>query len=109
MIVTAVVFLYVVIRGINTNKILLENAFIWLLIGIFLLVFSIFPSIPTWLSEHLGFQVTSNFLLFLAVISLLILAFLQSIQLSKLKNQMVQIVQEVSIDRKKRNEKNEGK
>lgn len=107
MIITALIFLYVVIRGINRNKILLENAFVWLLIGIGMLVFSIFPNIPAWLAVHLGFQVTSNFILFLAVICLLILSFVQSIQISKLKNQMVHLVQEVSIDRKKRNQVNE--
>ena len=104
MIVTAIIFLYMVIRGINRNKILLENAFVWLLIGIGMLIFSIFPKVPAWLAIHLGFQVTSNFILFLAVICLLVLSF----QLSKLKNQMVHLVQEVSMNRKRGIEKNEN-
>ena len=108
MIVTATVFLYMVIRGINRNKILLENAFVWLLIGIGMLIFSFFPKVPTWLAIHLGFQVTSNFILFLAVICLLILSFVQSIQLSKLKNQMVHLVQEVSLNRKRGIDNNEN-
>lgn len=99
-ILTAVLFLYFVVRGINQNKILLENAFIWLIIGIMMLIFSIFPKIADWLASHLGFQLTSNFLLFLSVIFLLLIVFVQSIQISKLKNQMVQLIQEVSIHRK---------
>ncbi|MHC5249950.1 DUF2304 domain-containing protein [Enterococcus sp. LJL90] len=104
MILVALFFLYFIIRSINKNKFSLENAGIWLTVGIILLIFSVFTPIPTWLSELFGFQLTSNFLLFLAVIFLLLIVFMQSLQLSKQKDQINIIIQELSLLKSKNKE-----
>lgn len=109
MLLTSFLFLFFIFRSINKNKFLLENAGIWITVGIVLVVFSLFDSIPNWLSNFFGFQLTSNFLLFLAVIFLLIIVFLQSLQLSKHKNQVNIIIQELSILKSKLDTKKDDK
>ena len=47
MLVTALLFLYFVIRGINKNKILFDQAAMWLVLGILMVICALFPSIPT--------------------------------------------------------------
>ncbi|MGM0215613.1 DUF2304 domain-containing protein [Enterococcus sp. AZ109] len=105
MLITAVSFLYFIFRSINKNIFLFGNAIVWIAIGIVLVIFSLFGNIPAWLSEILGFQLTSNFLLFLAVIFLLVITFMQSLQLSKLENQLHIIIQELSIAKVEKNTK----
>ncbi|MCS4488037.1 DUF2304 domain-containing protein [Streptococcus sciuri] len=98
--VTSLLFLYFVIRGINKNKILFEQAAMWLLLGFLMVFCALFPSIPEWFGNLLGFQLTSNFILFLAVIVLMVLLFLQTIQMSKQKEEIKDLIQEVSMVKK---------
>lgn len=101
MLITSISFLYFIFRSINKNKFLLENAAVWIAVGIILVVFSMFNIIPENLSQLFGFQLTSNFLLFLAVIFLLVIVFIQSLQLSQQKNRINVIIQELSIEKSK--------
>lgn len=100
--IVSIIFVYYVVRSINKNKILLSNALFWILVGIIMIVFAVIPIIPDTISSLLGFEVTSNFLLFMAVIFLLVYSFTQSLQISRLKLQLTEIVQKISIDNKKR-------
>lgn len=69
MLVASVLFLYFVFRNINRNNILFEQAFMWIVIGFVLIIISIFDFIPVYFAQLLGFELTSNFLLSLAVFS----------------------------------------
>lgn len=100
--IVSIIFVYYVVRSINKNKILLSNALFWIFVGIIMIVFTVIPIIPDTISSLLGFEVTSNFLLFMAVIFLLVYSFTQSLQISRLKLQLTEIVQKISIDNKKR-------
>lgn len=101
MLVIAILFLAFVIKHINKNKLLFEQAFLWIVIALLLIIFSIFSSIPNQLSQILGFSLTSNFLLSFAVFFLLAIAFLLSIQLSNQKEQTKTLIQELSILKQK--------
>ena len=65
-----------------------------------MVICALFPSIPGWFSRILGFQLTSNFVLFLAVILLMVLLFFQTIQISKQKEAIKDLIQEVSMVKK---------
>ena len=89
MLVASIFFLYLVIRNINKNNILFEQAFMWIVIS--------FVVIPGYFARLLGFELTSNFLLSLAIFFLLVISFLQTMTLSKQKEKMKHLVQELSI------------
>lgn len=94
-------FLYFIFRNINKNKILFEHAFMWIVIGFGLIVFSLFDIVPSWLANIFGFGLTSNFLLSISIFVLLIICFLHSIALSQQKEQIKTLVQEVSMVKKR--------
>ncbi|MBF0818576.1 DUF2304 domain-containing protein [Streptococcus acidominimus] len=100
MLITALLFLYFVIRKINKNIILIDQAAMWLVLGLLMLVSALFPIIPDWLARMLGFQLTSNFILFLAIIVLMVLQFLQTLQISKQKEDIKNLIQEISMLKK---------
>lgn len=97
MLVASVFFLYIVVRNINKNTILFDQAFMWIIISLVLIVIAIFDDIPVYFARLLGFGLTSNFLLSLAIFLLLVVVFLHTITISKQKEQIKQLVQEVSI------------
>ena len=95
MLVASIFFLYLVIRNINKNNILFEQAFMWIVISLVMIVISIFDVIPVYFAGLLGFELTSNFLLSLAIFFLLVIAFLQTMTLSlhiELLNLFVQVL-----------------
>ena len=94
-------FLYFIFRNINKNKILFEHAFIWIVIGFILLIFSLFEKIPVLISKILGFGLVSNFLMTTSIFFLLIIVFLHSLAVSRQKEQIKNLVQELSIIKKK--------
>ena len=102
MLIVALLFLYFIVRNINTNKFLLENAAIWRVFGVIWVIFSLFPKIPASIANLFGFQITSNFLMFSAIIFLLYLVFRLSIKLSRQQNQLNILIQEISILKSKK-------
>lgn len=101
MFLVALGFLYLVIRQINKNALLFEQAFIWLVIGFVLLLISLFNGIPIWIGRLLGFELVSNFLLVLAVFFLLVTVFMHTVTISKQKEDLKCLVQEVSLLKKR--------
>lgn len=97
MLFASIFFLYIVVRNINKNTILIDQAFMWIIISFVLIFIAIFDDIPVYFARLLGFELTSNFLLSLAIFFLLVLGFLHTITISKQKEQIKQLVQEVSI------------
>ena len=83
----------------------------WIVISLVMIVISIFDVIPVYFAGLLGFELTSNFLLSLTIFFLLVIAFLQTMTLSKQKEQIKHLVQELSILKShvvEKEEKNEG-
>lgn len=97
MLIASIFFLYLVIRNINKNNILFEQAFMWIVISLVMIVISVFDSIPGYFAKLLGFELASNFLLSLTIFFLLVIGFLQTMSLSKQKEQIKHLVQELSI------------
>lgn len=97
MLVASIFFLYLVIRNINKNNILFEQAFMWIVISLVMIVISVFDSIPGYFAKLLGFELTSNFLLSLTIFFMLVIGFLQTMILSKQKERIKHLVQELSI------------
>lgn len=88
-----------VIKKIQKHGLDIDDAIIWILWAIFLLVISIFPQIPTWISNHLGFMSTSNFIFCLFIFFLYIMLFNQNAQISKLKEKQKELIQKLSINK----------
>lgn len=100
-----VTFIYV-IGKIKKHQLNIEDSIIWIIWSIVLLVLSIFPGLSHAISNFLGFESTSNFILSGFVFLLYILVFFQNIRISELKEKNKKLVQRLSIDKKNEEEKN---
>lgn len=89
-------FIFIVLK-IRKNGLNIDDSIIWTLWAIVLLVISIFPILPTIISEKLGFMSTSNFIFSVFIFFLYILLFVQSIQISKLKDKQKELIQKISL------------
>lgn len=102
-IIASILTFIFVIKKIQKHGLNIDDAIVWILWSIVLLIVSVFPSIPTWISKELGFMSTSNFIFCLFIFFLYIMLFNQTTQISKLKEKQKELVQKLSIKDYKNN------
>lgn len=96
-ILASIITFIFVIKKIQKHGLNIDDAIVWILWSILLLIISIFPQIPTWISNKLGFMSTSNFIFCLFIFFLYIMLFTQTAQISKLKEKQKELIQKLSI------------
>ncbi len=100
LIVVCVIACLYVLRRIRRAQMEIEDAIYWIVVSIALVIISIFPQIPDFLSDLLGIQSSSNFV-FLAVIFVVIVKlFSLSLEVSLLKQKLKSTIQNVAIREK---------
>lgn len=99
-------FIFIILK-IRKNGLNIDDSIIWIMWGLLLLILSIFPQIPTYISSILGFMSTSNFIFSLFIFFLYILLFIQGIQISKLKEKQKELIQKLSLKEKQERSKRE--
>lgn len=93
----ALLFVAYILRMVSKNQLLIHHSLIWLLLGLTMVVFAIFPHLPGIISSALGFELPLNFLMFISIIFLFVQLFSVTSASSK-KNETIKIlVQEVSL------------
>ena len=102
-IIASIVTFIFVIKKIQKHGLNIDDAIVWILWSIVLLIVSVFPSIPTWISKELGFMSKSNFIFCLFIFFLYIMLFNQTTQISKLKEKQKELIQKLSIKDYKNN------
>lgn len=114
LIVVCVVACIYVLRRIRRAQMEIEDAIYWIFVSTVLVIISIFPQIPDFLSRLLGIQSPSNFV-FLAVIFVVIVKlFSLSLEVSLLKQKLKSAIQNIAIREKEidtliREEKSDAK
>ena len=86
-----------IIRQIQKKNLNIEDSIVWILWSLLLLLFSIFPQIPTYISNLLGFMSMSNFIFSMFIFFLYLMLFSQSVKISDLKDKNKDLVQKLSI------------
>ena len=93
----ALFVLAVIIWMLLSKRLREKYAVLWLIIGIAMLVLTVFPDLLVWLSDTLGVQVPSN-LLFVGALALLVGVTLhQSWELSTDEDETRRVAEEVAI------------
>lgn len=108
LIVVCVVACLYVLRRIRRAQMEIEDAIYWIFVSMVLVIISIFPQIPDFLSRLLGIQSPSNFV-FLAVIFVIIVKlFSLSLEVSFLKQKLKSTIQNVAIREKELEDAKKG-
>ncbi len=91
-----------VLVKIRKSQFSISDTIFWLLFSLLLLVLSIFPQIPIFFAELIGFVSPSNFIFVMFIFLLVIKIFLLSLKISKLESKFTTLVQNEAL----RDEKN---
>ena len=90
----------VIFRRIGKNKLDFKLGLLWVVISVIVMVFAIWPSLLAKTSRLLGIYDPVNMLAFFGIILLVMIIFALSSEISKLKEQVKRLSQELAILRK---------
>ena len=91
-----VVFLF---HSIKKSKMSIEDALFWMGFSFLILLMSIFPEIPSFLSDTIGFMSPVNFVFLFFIFVLIIRDFLSNRRISQLENRVKELTQQIALDR----------
>lgn len=97
LIISAVMALVVVGQQVKKEKILIEDAVFWVALAAIFIVLAVFPDLAITLAHTLGFMSASNFVYLAIIVLLLWKVFTNSAEISRLKNRINELAQEVAL------------
>lgn len=97
LVICAVLALFAVCNRVKKSKMLVEDSIFWVVCAFVLVLLAIFPDIAVHLAYAIGFMSAANFV-YLVIIALLIWKiFTNSLEISRLKNKINELAQEVAL------------
>ena len=98
LIVISLLFVSLVFYTVNRKHMQLSDSLVWLLVSFLMIVLAFFPRLGIWLARLVGIETPVNFIYLVGIVVLLVLVFHLTVQHSKAKQQVIAIIQEISIE-----------
>lgn len=99
LILAAIGLMAFLLHSIKKSKMSIEDALFWTGFSLLILLMSIFPEIPSLLSDAIGFQSPVNFVFLFFIFILIIRDFLSNRRISQLENRVKELTQQIALDR----------
>ena len=97
LIVLSLIFIVYVFNNVNKRKLQLQFSLIWLLIALVIIVIAVFPQIVYFAAKFIGIEVSSNLVYLIAIITLMFILINLTMNISKMSNEIKNIIQSLSI------------
>ena len=104
LIASSLAMLAFVIRKVKKSKMQIEYTVFWVLFGVLLLFISLVPQIVYFFAKLIGIQSPTNLVLAFIIFILVIKQFLMTIEISQLEVKIKELVEEISIKDKEKEE-----
>ena len=99
LIVAAAELVIFLLYSIKKSKMSIEDALFWMTFSVLILLFAVFPQIPSALSDLIGFQSPVNFVFLFFIFILIVRDFFSNRRISQLENRIKELTQQIAIDR----------
>ncbi len=99
LLIAAIGLVVFLLHSIKKSKMSIEDALFWMGFSFLILLMSIFPEIPSFLSDAIGFMSPVNFVFLFFIFVLIIRDFLSNRRISQLENRVKELTQQIALDR----------
>lgn len=99
LLIAAIGLVVFLLHSIKKSKMSIEDALFWMGFSFLILLMSIFPEIPSFLSDTIGFMSPVNFVFLFFIFVLIIRGFLSNRRISQLENRVKELTQQIALDR----------
>lgn len=108
LIISTLIYLFIILKSIKNKKIQVSFSIFWLFTGLILIIALAIPNLITEISNFLGFELTTNMIFCVTIFIAFYLIFNLNIELSKEKSKNIQLIQEISLIKKRIIDKEEN-
>jgi hypothetical protein len=105
LIIFSIIWLIIILRDVKKGSISIKYSLIWLLMALILLLVGVFPSFMEYVAELFGFTTISNLVIGIILSLLMLITLVLTHIVTKQKNQIRVLTQEVALIKKKVNKK----
>ena len=105
----SVIIIIFILAMLRRNKITIKYSLIWLLLFALLLVATLIPNFLVWITHFLGFKAASNMVISSILAVLVIISIALTVIVSNQDKKIRLLIQEVSLLKGNKNEKNSKK
>lgn len=109
LILIAIIYLLVIVKSVRSRKLQTSLSIFWIITGISLIIAVLIPNSVDNISNFLGFEQTSNMVFFITIFIAFYLIFNLTLLLSKEFNRNVELIQELSILKRRVDELEDNK
>lgn len=109
LIVASVFVTLYALRKIRKAQLNIDDAFYWIIVSVILLVMSIFPIVPSYLSALIGIESPANFVFLVMIFLAFVKMFSLSIEFSIQKYRLNKLVQKIALNTHVNTDENERK
>ena len=99
LLIAAIGLVAFLLHSIKKSKMSIEDALFWMGFSFLILLMSIFPEIPSFLSDTIGFMSPVTFVFLFFIFVLIIRDFLSNRRISQLENRVKELTQQIALDR----------
>lgn len=99
LLIAAIGLVVFLLHSIKKSKMSIEDALFWMGFSFLILLMSIFPEIPSFFSDTIGFMSPVNFVFLFFIFVLIIRDFLSNRRISQLENRVKELTQQIALDR----------
>ena len=99
LLIAAIGLVVFLLHSIKKSKMSIEDALFWMGFSFLILLMSIFPEIPSFLSDTIGFMSPVNFVFLFFIFVLIIRDFLSIRRISQLENRVKELPQQIALAR----------
>ncbi len=96
----SLLMLIYMIRKVRKSKVQIEKTVFWIVLGVVLIMISIFPSIVFWIADLLGIQSPANLVWISVCFILLVKQFMTTLELSQMETKLKELVEEIALKEK---------
>ena len=98
LIVISVLVSFYALRKIRKAQLNIDDAFYWIVVSVILLVMSILPVVPTYLSSIIGIESPANFVFLVMIFLAFVKLFDLPIELSMQKYRLNKLIQKIALN-----------
>lgn len=98
-VIGAICLVIFLLHSIKKSKMGIEDSLFWVVLSIGILLIAIFPEIPSFLSDTIGFMSPVNFVFLVFIFVLIVRDFLSNRRISQLENRVKELTQQIALDR----------
>ena len=99
LVLAAIGLIAFLLHSIKKSKMSIEDSLFWTGFSLLILLMSVFPEIPSFLSDTIGFISPVNFVFLFFIFILIVRDFLSNRRISQLENRVKELTQQIALDR----------